>query len=82
MLARAALRALDPSDREKVASSVVSTAREPLPAFLGGMDDARFWASMATNTELKAYALAAYEALPVAEQNAFRWHVGSVEVPV
>lgn len=81
-LAKAALLSLGVSSREEVAAEAMSAAGGPLPTFLGEMDDARFWASMATNTELKAYALAAYEALPVAEQNAFRWHVGSVEVAV
>lgn len=81
-LAKAALLSLAATCREEVAADAMSAAGGPLPSFLGGMGDARFWASMATNTELKAYALAAYEALPVAEQNAFNWHIGSVEVAV
>jgi hypothetical protein len=76
------LLALDPEERETVAESALKAASGPLPTFLGGMDDARFWASLANRNELIAYALAAYEALSVQDQNAFRWHVGKAEVAV
>ena len=81
-LATAGLFVLTPDEREIVAAKVLGADGAPLPSFLGGMDDARFWASTATHNDLKAYALAAYEALPVKEQNAFRWHIGSAEVAV
>jgi hypothetical protein len=32
-----------------------------LPSFLGGMDDARFWASLATPIEVEAYGAACFE---------------------
>ncbi len=76
------LRGLPAKDREDVAATALGASGDPLPAFLGGMDDARHWASVASPAELKAYALAAYEALPVADQNKFRWHIGSDEVAV
>jgi hypothetical protein len=44
------------------------------------MDDARWWASTATLNERKAYALAAYDALPFSDQMAFRRHICEVEI--
>ncbi|MCE8006006.1 hypothetical protein [Aestuariivita sp.] len=44
------------------------------------MDDARWWASFASLKERKAYALAAYEALPERDQMAFRKHISEVEI--
>ena len=80
-LAWAALRSLDtPEQAELVAESVLKFADYPLPPFLSPMDDARWWASFASLKERKAYALAAYEALPPREQMAFRKHISEVEI--
>lgn len=53
---------------------------DPSPSFLGGIEDARAWASTATRTELKAYTLACFEALPPADQAAFFRHISNVEL--
>lgn len=80
-LAWAALRALDtPEQAEQVAEAVLSFADYPLPTFLNPMEDARWWASFASLKERKAYALAAYEALPMREQMAFRNHISETEI--
>lgn len=80
-LAWAALHALDtPEQAERVAQTVLTAADHPLPVFLSPMEDARWWASVASLNERKAYALAAYEALPLAEQIAFRKHISEVEI--
>jgi hypothetical protein len=80
-LAWAALRSLDtPEQAEMVAETVLSFAGYPLPAFLNPMEDARWWAARASLKECKAYALAAYEALPVRDQMAFRNHISEVEI--
>ncbi|ASM72845.1 MULTISPECIES: hypothetical protein [Roseobacteraceae] len=52
----------------------------PMPSFLNPMKDARSWASCASLDECKAYALAAYEALPFQEQMAFRNHISEMEI--
>ncbi|WP_208353358.1 hypothetical protein [Pseudaestuariivita rosea] len=80
-LAWAALQSLDtPEQAELVTEAVLTPAGDPLPTFLNPMQDARWWAEMATNTERKAYALAAYEALPFADQMAFRRHITEIEI--
>jgi hypothetical protein len=80
-LAFASLKSLDPEIREQTAAAALGAAGSPMPAFLGGMEDARFWASLASNSELKAYALAAFEALPAQDQNAFFRHISEMEIP-
>lgn len=80
-LALASLLSLDSSEQvEAVAETALSHAGSPLPPFLSPMDDARWWASLASLNERKAYALAAYEALPLKEQMAFRRHISEVEI--
>jgi hypothetical protein len=80
-LAWAALRALDASDQvEMIAQAVMQSAGSPLPTFLNPISDARWWASIASRSERKAYALAAYEALSEQDQMAFRRHIGEVEI--
>ena len=78
-LAFAALRALDPEPREMTFEAAhwgeVTGAGVPLPPFLNAMDDARWWASHASRRERKAYCLAAFEAMPPADQSAFLRHV-------
>ncbi len=79
-LAYATLNALTPQQAEQVASAALSASGAPLPAFLGGLHDARHWASLATKAELKAYALAAFEALSPREQTAFYRHISEVKL--
>ena len=79
-LAAAALGSLPASHALDVARASLGAAGDPLPAFLGGMDDARFWASLATPEELKAYALASFEAMTPKDQAAFFRHISTVEV--
>lgn len=79
-LAWSALRTLDAEQAELVAETALSFAGYPLPSFLSPKDDAQSWASLATLTERKAYALAAYEALPAREQMAFRKQISEMQV--
>lgn len=79
-LSFAILYTLDPAQAEQTAAEILNAAGSPLPPFLGAMDDARHWASLASKTERKAYALAAFEAMEPADQNAFYRHIG--EVPI
>ena len=46
-LAFAALKALDPQHAEITAAAALGSAGTPLPAFMGGMDEARQWATYA-----------------------------------
>ncbi len=80
MLAYSALRSLNADNAETVARGVLGTADGPLPAFLSPMDDARFWASLASRLELKAYALAAFEVMSERDQTAFLDHVADRQV--
>ncbi|GAA0303380.1 hypothetical protein [Rhodovulum strictum] len=78
-LAAAALLALEPDLREDVFRLVhwgeVSGAGAPIPPFLNVMDEARFWASMASRREAKAYALASFEAMTKIDRAAFLRHI-------
>lgn len=64
----------------QAAATVLGATGDPLPPFLGGMEDARHWASWATDAERKAYALACYEAMTPRDQAAFFRHISTVEV--
>lgn len=66
-----ALSDLEPWQAEKVAAKVLDAAGAPIPPFLGGMDEARFWASIAAPSEIECYAAACFEKLPAARQSAF-----------
>lgn len=79
-LAFAALNSLDLDQAEMVAAAVIRPIGTPLPAFLGGMDDARWWADHASRSELKAYALAAHDAMNAQDQAAFFQHIREVEI--
>ncbi|MBR9763859.1 MAG: hypothetical protein GYB53_10125 [Rhodobacteraceae bacterium] len=79
-LAYASLHSLSPYHAELTACAALSPIGEPLPSYLGGMQEARSWSEFAALSELKAYALAAYEALPAREQMAFRKHITEVEI--
>ena len=79
-LAVAALRSLPDTYALDTAAAVMGAAGEPLPAFLGGMEDARSWASFATPSELKAYGLACFEAMAPRDKAAFFRQISTVEV--
>lgn len=72
-----AIRDCHPAD----AAIVLSAALEelgmgaPIAALDSVMAEARLWAEWATPAELKAYALASYEAMPGRDQAAFLAHV-------
>lgn len=79
-LAFAALRSLEPDEREVTFQAaqfgeVGGGAGVPQPFGAFVMDDARWWAGLANTYERKAYALAAFEALAPADQAAFLSHV-------
>ncbi len=77
-MAYAALSALDPDARLPVFKSAGGelTTHSPVPPLLGLMDEASFWADLASRNELKAYALACYKRMPPKDQAAFWAHVG------
>ena len=79
-LAVAALRSLPDDFALDTSAAALGATSAPLPAFLGGMEDARSWASWASPSELKAYALACFEAMPPKDQAAFFRHISTVEV--
>ena len=79
-LAYATLHSLAPKHAELTAAAALASACDPLPPYLGGMHDARSWSNDATLRELKAYALAAYEAMPTRDQMAFLKHISEVEI--
>jgi len=75
----ASLQSLSPDFAEMTAAAALGAAGDPLPPFLGGLRDAEGWAQLATRAELKAYALAAYEAMPAPDQAAFFRHISEVD---
>lgn len=79
-LAFAALNTLETDVAELTAAAVTGAAGDPLPAFLGGMEGARSWAAWASRSELKAYALACFEAMAPKDRAAFYRRIGTVEV--
>lgn len=79
-LAYAALNTLSSEEAAMVASAVLRPAGYPLPPFLGGMSDARDWASFASRRELIAYATAAFEAMTLPDQAAFRRQLSTVGI--
>lgn len=80
MMAYFALTALRPENADLTACTAIGSAGDPLPAFLGGMEDARHWAKWANASELKAYALACFEAMSAKDQAAFFRHISTMEV--
>ena len=74
-LAWAALRALDEDDAREVANTVLDGAGAPLPPFISPMDEAAYWADIASPEELEAYCLATFQAMPRGRQAAFLDHV-------
>lgn len=74
--ARALLTAVldcDPRDRVPLMERFIEALRpgQPITAFNGVMAEAAFWADMASTAERKAYALACFNRLSVADRAAF-----------
>lgn len=75
-LAYVALRALAPHDAESVALAALGAVSappsgQPIAPLLSCMDEAAFWADMATPDEREAYCLASFKAMPYERQCAF-----------
>ncbi len=77
-LAYAALASLEPIEAELVARIATRGAGMPCAPFLGVMDEASFWAELATVQERKAYALACFTQLSPQDRAAFLAHVKGV----
>ena len=69
------LRALSRPERDDVVMRATDLAGPPRPTFRDTMDEARLWAGVAYHSELRAYALAAFEAMPGAAQAKFIKHI-------
>lgn len=70
-LSLAALKALGPERSAQVFATVHPEAGYPLPTLDNTMHDARWWSSFATQGELKAYGVAAFDAMPAQDKAAF-----------
>ncbi|WP_071674400.1 hypothetical protein [Nioella nitratireducens] len=79
-LAFAALTTLAQDKAEATAAAAIGSAGVPVPPLFGGMDEARLWASHANRSEIKAYALASFEAMSAQDRAAFFRHIGKKEV--
>ena len=79
-LAFSTLNSLKLDHAEMTAAASIGPADIPLPPFLGGMEEARLWASYASRSELKAYTLASFDAMSAADQAAFLRHIREKEV--
>jgi hypothetical protein len=79
-LAVAALRSLPDDCALDTAAAALGAVGAPLPSFLGRMDEARHWANLASRGELKAYALASFEAMAPKDRAKFLHHVRTLEV--
>lgn len=77
-MAAVLLATLDLDTVADISATAIGCAGDPLPPFLGGMEDARSWASWASPRELKAYALACFEAMPPKDQAAFFRHISNI----
>lgn len=75
-LAYVALKALPPQQAQAVGdaalgNAMLSTAGQPIAPLFNHMDEAAFWADIATPDEREAYCLASFKAMPYARQAAF-----------
>ena len=67
----ATLNSLDAEQARMTAAASLGAAGDPLPPFLGGMEDAAQWAEWASPAELDAYCLAAFRRMAPDRQAAF-----------
>ena len=67
-----------PQDACILMEAAIDDLRAGMPnaPFLSLMNEASFWADMATRNEHKAYALACYSRMPARDQAAFLAHIG------
>ncbi|MCL4068222.1 hypothetical protein M3484_16750 [Pseudomonas sp. GX19020] len=74
---REAIGRCDPGDADLIMSDALAKMRagRPVPPLMNAMDEARNWAAMASLFEIKAYALACYNAMPPKDQAAFLVYV-------
>jgi hypothetical protein len=77
-LARSVMLAMRPEDNEALVADLLSGAGYPLPTFLDPLDDAQWWADTANPAELRAYALAAFMAMPQRDRLDFLEYVQGV----
>ncbi|HEY9147870.1 MAG TPA: hypothetical protein VIQ22_02575 [Gammaproteobacteria bacterium] len=72
-----AIRECEPEDAAPILDAALATmcAGSPPPVFLGIMQDAAWWADLATRAELKAYAFACFSRLSNTDRAAFLAHV-------
>lgn len=75
-LAYVSLKALRPENAQLVAEAALgcampSAAGQPIAPLFNHMDEAAFWADMATPDEREAYCLASFKAMPYERQAAF-----------
>ena len=71
LLATCALLSLDHEDAVLAAEAALSGAGMPQPALFDEMDQAAFWADLASTEEVEAYCLASFRAMPRGRQAAF-----------
>lgn len=69
--ALAALAACEADDVATIADEALAGAGSPLPHYLSEIDEASFWADMASVNELKAYAVACHLRLSPIDRRAF-----------
>lgn len=74
-LAWASLITLEPDDAALIAQAAVGCAGQPIAPLFDALDEAAFWADMASREELEAYCLASFNAMQPARQTAFRDYV-------
>lgn len=67
----AAIYALGAELSEEVYVATFGGAGQPIAPFFNHMDEAAFWADMADPTELEAYCLASFNAMPASRKTAF-----------
>ncbi|SFF17101.1 hypothetical protein SAMN04488523_1257 [Sulfitobacter brevis] len=73
-LAYVGLKALPPHEAQRAAEAALgatTAAGHPIAALLNHIDEAAFWADMATPDEHEAYCLASFKAMPNERQSAF-----------
>jgi hypothetical protein len=72
----AALRALDQDDALMVAETTLAGAGTPLPPMFNPIDEAAWWAGIASPAEIDAYALACTRSMRPDRRAAFLGHMG------
>jgi hypothetical protein len=70
-LALTALASVDPDEAEDVAREALTASGTPIAPLQSFMDEASFWADLASQTELKAYSAASFSGLNSKNKLAF-----------